>query len=527
MHAETFSARNLGDPEGSSIAVEGGVVKMNSQKTTPETVGKSDNLIVPEKQANKVGHPAAESVEGRRLTKRNTHTVIDGRTQSRDTITSGLMSVREAAARNKKEVFSSVLHHISPSLLERSYYSLKRESAAGVDGTSWQEYGTALQENLDELYNQVHSGTYRPTPARRIYIPKADGSKRPISIQSVRDKVIQQAVAYLLEQVYEENFLGFSYGFRLGRGQHDALDALHVGIMKKKINWILDMDIRKFFDTVDHDWLLKFLRHRITDRRVLRLITQWIKVGYVDDAGRRIKSTIGTPQGAVISPLLSNIVLHYVFDLWVKQWRSRESTGDMLVVRYADDAVLGFQNQQDAERFLEELIQRFRKFGLEIHEVKTKIVEFGRFAYERRRVRGYTRAETFDFLGFTHYCGRTRKSGAFMVWRKTKRERLNGQIKTVRTELRRRMHNHIRDQAEWLSRVITGHMNYYSVPGNGQPVSKFMYEVRKAWYKALCRRSQRKRLNWEKFDRYLAPMLPVFCVTHPYPEQRFLAKYSR
>jgi RNA-directed DNA polymerase len=517
--------RNLGDPESSFQ--EEGIVKMNSQKQHPYTLGKSDKLIVPKKLVNKTEKSAAEPAEGRGLNKRNSHAPTDGWAQNQSTITSGLMRVRESARKNKQEVFSTLLHHISIPLLERSFYSLKRGSAAGADRISWNQYEEALQEHLKTLHEELQRGSYRPTPARRIYIPKADGSQRPISIQCVRDKVAQQALVFVLEQIYEQDFLGFSYGFRPGRGQYDALDALQVGLMRKKINWVLDMDIRKFFDTVDHEWLLKCIGHRVSDKRIHRLITKWIKVGHFDEQGRRVSADVGMPQGSVISPLLSNIVLHYVFALWAQSWRKRESRGDMLIVRYADDSVLGFETEQDARRFLSALIQRFEKFGLAIHEEKTKIIEFGRFAEIRRKERGLGKTETFDFLGFTHYCGKTRKSTAYMVWRKTNRKRQIESIKAVKAELRKRMHWAIKDQTTWLRSIINGHMNYFSVPGNGRAVTKFLYEIRRGWYKMLCRRIQRKRLDWNKFNCHISPMLPKFTVTHPYPNQRFYAKHSR
>jgi len=500
---------------------------MKNSKADPIASGKSDRPIVPQNPANKPEEPGAELVEERGLTKRNTHAAADGQTQGWKTITSRLMSVREAAKNDKEEKFSSLQHHLNIPLLEKSFFSLKRDVTTGVDGVSWADYEKELPENLEKLKETIHNGSYRPKPAKRIYIPKADGSERPISIQSTEDKIVQQAIVTILEQIYETDFLGYSYGFRPGRSQHDALDALHVGLISKKINWILDLDIRKFFDTVDHNWLIQFIKHRIADKRVVRLITQWMKVGYQDTNGRRHRSSMGVPQGAVVSPLLSNIYLHYVFDLWVGQWRRRKCSGDMIVVRYADDSVLGFENQRDAERFLSELETRMAHFGLELHDNKTRILEFGRYATERRKEKGLGKPETFDFLGFTHYCGMTRKNGKFMVWRKTSRKRMNSKIKEIRQTLLRQRHKPVREIARWLTAVMKGHMNYFSVPGNGASVNRFLWELRRAWFAALCRRSQRKRLNWEKFGKYLDPMLPKFQVTHPYPQQRFYAKYSR
>jgi len=527
VHAEKFSVRNLGDPGNVFVKPRKELFKMEDSKASFSVSGKSDSLIVPQKAPNKTRTTEAEMLEGRGLTKRNAHSTADGQTQSWNTITSRLMSVRRAAQKDKEAKLSSLLHHLTIPLLERSFYLLKRNSTPGIDDVSWMDYEKDLEENLLKLNRAIHTGAYKPKPARRIAIPKADGSERPISIQTIEDKIAQQAIVIILEQIYESDFLGFSYGFRPRRNQHDALDALHVGIMSKKINWILDLDIKKFFDTVDHQWLQTFLSHRIADKRVLRLITQWIKVGHQDDKGKRYRASAGVTQGAVISPLLSNVYLHYVYDLWVRQLRGRDSSGDMFVVRYADDSVLGFQNKGDVESFLVALKERMAKFGLELHTGNTRIIEFGRFAEEKRKKKGLGKPETFDFLGFTHYCGKTRKNNAFMVWRKTAKKRLNEKIKEIRRLLLRFRHKHVKETARWLSSIIQGHMNYYSVPGNGVSVAKFMDEMKRAWYKALCKRSQRKRLNWEKFGLYLEPLLPKFHVAHPYPEQRFNAKYSR
>ena len=502
-------------------------MKVKNQKTYRSSSGKSDEFVVPKRQANKTGNTVAESAEGRDSIKGNSHTGNGDRTQSRNITTCNLMRVREVARRDKKVQFTSLLHHVDEDLLIRSYHNLERNSAAGADGVSWYDFGKDLEKNVFDLKREVTKGTYKPIPARRILIPKSDGSDRPISIQSVRDKILQQALVILLNNIYEEDFLGFSYGFRPNRSQHDALDALHVGLMKRKVNWVLDLDIRKFFDTVDHDWLLRFIEHRIKDKRIIRLIRKWLKIGYFDESGRRVKSYVGAPQGAVISPLLSNIYLHYVYDLWCKKWRGDHGRGDMIVVRYADDSVLGFQYKTDAMRFQKDLTTRMSNFGLELHEEKTKLIEFGRFAAIRRKEKGLGKPETFDFLGFTHYCGNKRKTGEFMVWRKTIRKRMVIRLRELRIELKRRMHRPIRETAKWLVSVIRGHMNYFSVPGNLDSVSLYIYELKKAWYKSLCRRSQRKRINWDKFRLYLAPLLPTPKVIHPYPDKRFYAKYPR
>ncbi len=500
---------------------------MKSQKAYPKVTGRSDRLIVPKKAVNKVEKSMAELVEGRGLTKGNTYTTSDAQTQSWKSITLRLMSVREAAKKDKEVKFTALFHHIGVPLLRESFYSLKRDTATGIDDVSWYQYEQEITTNLEKLYIAIRTGAYRPKPARRIAIPKADGTERPISIQSIEDKIVQQAVVAILEQIYEVDFVGFSYGFRPGRNQHDALDALHVGLMSKKVNWVLDLDIKKFFDNVNHDWLIKFLQHKVKDKRIIRLITQWLKVGYVNDRGRKIRSNMGTPQGSVISPLLSNIYLHYIFDLWSHQWRKRNSRGDMVIIRYADDSVLAFQHHNDAQCFLRDLKTRMSRFGLELHEGKTRLIEFGRFAIQRRKEKGLGKPETFDFLGFTHYCGKTRKAGKFMIGRKTIKKRLIKRLKELRKELLKRRHNPIKKTAKWLASVIQGHMNYFGVPGNSKSVNLFSFELQRAWYWSLCRRSQRKRLNWVKFDQYLKPLLPKIRVLHPYPNERFYAKYPR
>lgn len=502
-------------------------MKSKNQKTDCKTFGKSDKVIVPEKLVNKAGKSVEEPVEERTLTKRNIHTGNGGQTQSWDYTMSHLMNVRKAVVNDRKMQFTALLHHIDVPLLRISFNLLERGSSAGIDTISWYGYGENIDRNLVKLHEKIHNGSYRPKSARRVYIAKMDGSERPISIQCIEDKVVQQAMVLVLEKIYEIDFVGFSYGFRPGRNQHDALDALHVGLMSKKVNWVLDLDIKKFFDQVDHDWLVRFLQHRINDKRIIRIIKQWLKVGYLDGKGRKIKSRVGTPQGSVISPMLSNIYLHYVYDLWCKQWRTRHCTGDMIVIRYADDSVLAFQHYEDAKRFLSKLKERMEMFGLELHENKTKLISFGRFANNRNRGKGLGKVPTFEFLGFKHYCGKTKKSGKFMVWRKTIRKRMNKKLKELRIELMKRRHRPVMETAKWLKTVINGHINYFGVPGNSTSISLFVYELKKAWYRSLCRKSQRKRLNWEKFAKYLSPLLPNPKITHPYPEQRFYAKYSR
>ena len=496
---------------------------------TPDTNarGKSDDRVVPQKPANEGPHLGPEeSVEGRRSAKGNAEQDAAPRTQSRTGASIGLQGVREAARRDRRARFTALLHHVTVEWLRESFYSLKRAAAPGVDGVTWQEYEERLDERLADLHQRVHRGSYRAQPSRRTYIPKADGRQRPLGVAALEDKIVQHAVGVLLSAIYEEDFLGFSYGFRPGRGQHDALDALWVGIMRKKVGWVLDADIRGFFDTLDHGWLMKFLEHRIADRRVLRLIRKWLRAGVLED-GRWSETTLGVPQGSVISPLLANVYLHYVFDQWVAAWRRKEATGDVIVVRYADDFVLGFERREEAERFLRDLRVRLGRFGLELHSEKTRLVEFGRFATERRQARGEGRhPETFDFLGFTHYCGKTRR-GKFLLHRKSMAKRFRATLKAVKDRLRANRHWPIREQGAWLRRVVQGWLNYHAVPGNSKRLGQFITEVARHWIRALRRRGQRHRLPWARFNRIAAAWLPHPRVLHPWPNVRFDAKHPR
>src|SRR5258708_9131322 len=365
------------------------------QKSNMHVDGKSDGRAVPTKCPNKGGNPPAEGMEGRRPTEENTEQTTAAQTQSWGDAVSCLRGVREAARRDKRLRFTALLHHVSVLLLESSFYALKRDAAPGVDGVTWTEYETGLGERLKNLHNRVHRGTYRAQPSKRAYIPKEDGRKRPLGIAALEDKIVQHAVVTVLNQIYEEDFLGFSYGFRPERGQHDALDALTVGLRRKKVNWVLDADIRGFFDNIDHEWMVKFVEHRIADRRIVRLIQKWLKAG-VSEEGQWLETTVGTPQGAVASPLLANIYLHYVFDLWVNQWRKKRAQGDVIVVRYADDIVLGFEHRREAEAFLEQMRERMRAFGLEPHPEETRLIEVGRFGEDNRWRRGESKTETFN-----------------------------------------------------------------------------------------------------------------------------------
>jgi RNA-directed DNA polymerase len=480
---------------------------------------KSDSPEVPVKSPNNAGQPAAEGVEGRRLAKGNLPQQNVARTQSRQVALSALERVRLAAAKDGKMRFTALLHHIYDlNTLRTAYRALKREAAAGVDGETWRHYGVRLEENLRNLADRVKRGAYRAKPVRRVYIPKADGRQRPLGVTALEDKLLQRATVEVLNAIYETDFLSFSYGFRPGRSPHHALDALYAGLLTKQVNWVLDLDIRGFYDSIDHGWLVKFIEHRIADQRVVRLIQKWLNAGVLED-GKRMQVEEGTPQGGSASPLLSNVYLHYVFDLWVRAWRRKQVRGDMIVVRFADDIVLGFQYKSDAERFREELVQRLRKFRLELHPDKTRLVEFGCYAAVNRQRRGQGKPETFAFLGFTHICGKTR-SGRFTVLRQTIRQRLQAKLGEVKTELQRRMHQPIPESGKWLGAVVRGHMQYYGVPTNMPALFLFRSQVGWLWHHALSRRSQNGHVDWNRMRRLIARWLPPLHLYHPYPLQR-------
>jgi len=474
------------------------------------------------KRANKANQ-AAEPVEGRGPAKGNVTRPTGPRTPSRTKCPSaGLEGVRAAASRDKDLRLTALLHHVDVDLLRVSYQALKPGAAPGVDNVTWAEYGTKLEARLADLHGRVHRGAYRAKPSKRVRIPKPDGRDRPLGIASLEDKIVQKAVATVLAQIYEVDFLGFSYGYRPGRSQHNALDALYVGLWQQRINWVLEADICGYFDTISHEWLMKFLEHRIGDPRVLRLIRKWLRAGVLE-AGQWSKTTEGTPQGSVISPLLANVYLHYVFDLWANQWRKQQATGDVIIVRYADDFVVGFQGRTEAERFLHELRERFAKFGLKLHPEKTRLLEFGRYAAERRRRRGQGKPETFDFLGFTHYCGKARKGG-FSLKRRPMASRMRRKLKEIRAELRRRMHWSRSAQGEWLDSVVQGWMNYYAVPDTCPLVERFRTEVIKAWRRTLHRQSQNghRKWTWNRMRRLADFWLPRARILHPYPTQRLI-----
>jgi len=488
--------------------------------------GASYSEIVPAKQPNKSGGPPEEVVEGRTLTKENMDQQNLRRTQSRESRPNELDYVREAARRDGKLRFTTLLHHVTVDLLRESYFSLKKQAAPGVDGVTWEEYGQTLEARLSDLHGRIHRGAYQAKPSRRVYIPKSDGRQRPLGIAALEDKVVQHAVGTVLNQIWEEDFRGFSYGFRPGRSQHDALDALYVGIERKKVNWVLDLDIRAFFDKIDHAWMIKFVEHRVGDRRVVRLIQKWLEAGVMEQ-GRWLEAEEGTPQGAVISPILANLYLHYTLDLWVDQWRRKNATGDIIIVRYADDAVLGFQHRDEAERFLEQLRERLGKFGLELHPEKTRLIEFGRYAAKRRKKRGKGKPETFNFLGFTHICGTSQKAGNFAVQRKTIGKRMAAKLKDIKAKLRLRMHESVKDTLKWLQSVVRGYCRYHAIPGNEQRLRAFRKDVLRLWLRQLRRRSQRSRWTWKRFMERLAVQIPEVHVVHPYPGERFDAKHPR
>lgn len=470
---------------------------------------------------------SAEMMEERGATKGNAQEPPTPRTQSRTSCVSmGLEGVRIAARTDRAVRFTALLHHITPQLLTESFYALKRDAAAGADGITWGEYEKQIHSRVTELHREIHSGSYRAKPSRRVYIPKADGRQRPLGIASVEDKVVQQAVATVLNQIYEADFLGFSYGFRPGRSQHHALDALTAGLKTRPVNWVLDADVQSFFDEIDHGWMMRFLEHRIADNRLLRLIRNWLKAGVIED-GRRIPGVKGSPQGAVISPLLANVYLHYVFDQWAHQWRKRHAQGCVLIVRYADDSVLGFEVEEDARTFLVEMEERFAKFGLALNPSKTRLIEFGRKALDARKSKGLGRPETFDFLGFTHCCGKDRR-GKFQVVRRTNRKRIRSFLAAISGALRERMHHRMHDVGVWLGQVVAGYFNYHAIPGNNiLRLNSVRHAVCRLWRQTLRRRGQRHRLQWHRLGPYMDRYIPKAKVLHPWPEARFYASHPR
>ena len=488
---------------------------------------KSDRPVVATKPANKVGAltnkagaPVAEQVEQRGLAKGKPPRQNTDRAQDRASVQSALGRIRQAAVKDKKARFTSLMHHIyNLSTLREAYYGLKRDAAPGVDGETWRQYGENLESNLEELSARLRRGAYRAKPVRRAYIAKDDGRLRPLGVTALEDKLAQRATVEVLNPIYETDFLGFSYGYRPGKSQHNALDALYTGLLTRKVNWVLDGDISSFFDGLDHEWLVKFIKHRIADQRVVRLIRKWLNAGVLEK-GQWSCSKEGTPQGGSASPLLANIYLYYVFDLWVQQWRKTAAKGDVIVVRWADDFVVGFEHQTDAARFHKELAERFAKFKLKLHPQKTRLIEFGCFAANNRKRRGQGKPETFNFLGFTHSCGKKRSSGRFTVNRRTIAKRKRTKLSEIKTELRKRLHQPVPQVGQWLRSVVAGHNRYYGVPTNLQSLYSFRFNVGRQWYRSLRRRSQRKRLTWERMRRLINHWVPWPCVHHPYPLRR-------
>jgi RNA-directed DNA polymerase len=482
--------------------------------------GKSDRPTVPEKSPNKAEPSVAEGMEGRGLAKGNLPQQNASRTPSREDALSALERVRQAAAKDKKLRFTALLHHIyNLETLRMAYFSLKKDAASGVDGETWRHYGETLEENLQDLSHRLKRGAYRAKPVRRVYIPKADGRQRPLGVTALEDKIVQRAAVEVLNAIYETDLLGFSYGFRPGRSQHQALDALYTGLLTRKVNWVLDLDIRSFFDGLSHEWLVKFIEHRIADRRVVRRIQKWLNAGVLED-GKRMRAEEGTPQGGSASPLMANVYLHYVFDLWVQAWRQKRAHGDVIVVRFADDMVVGFNSKADADQFRTELAERMRKFNLELHPEKTRLLEFAPYAIDNRKRRGEGKPETFNFLGFTHICVKKRSNGRFTVLRQTIRKRLQAKLNAVKAEMQRRMHEPIPEQGKWLQAVVRGHIRYYGVPMNQSALAIFRFRVGWLWHRSLSRRSQNGRVLWDRMRRLIHRWLPLPFVGHPYPLRR-------
>jgi RNA-directed DNA polymerase len=478
--------------------------------------GKSDRPVLPEKSSNKAKVAAAEEMEGRGLAKGNSNQQNAFRTQGRGDAPSALERVREVARGNKAEKFTALMHHVyDPEALRAAFLKLKKDAAPGVDGETWQHYGENLEANLHDLSHRLRQGGYQAKPVRRVYIPKTDGRQRPLGVTALEDKIVQRAAVEVLNAIYEVDFVDFSYGFRPGRSQHNALDAVYRGIRRDKVNWVLDVDVRSFFDRISHRWLIKFLEHRIGDQRILRLIQKWLNAGVLEE-GKRIYKQEGTPQGGSASPLLANVYLHYVFDMWAQSWKKKHAEGEMMITRYADDIVMGFQSKRDAERFLAELKERMEKFQLELHPEKTRLLEFGRYAAKDRKSRGEGKPETFNFLGFTHICGKTRKGG-YAIIRQTIRKRMQAKLKEIKQELKRRMHDPIPEVGQWLKMVVSGYNRYFGVPTNSPALNQFRRAVGALWQQALSRRSQKGFAPWERMKELIQQWLPPARICHPYP----------
>lgn len=491
---------------------------------------KSDRSVVPKVEKRPpndatAGAMVKEAAQERDLAAGNTRRQNAPRTQRRTSAHSALARVREVAKKDRKVKFTALLHHVTVDALRCAFEQLNKRASSGIDGVTWQQYATRLDENLQSLHARLHRGAYRAKPSRRVNIPKADGRLRPLGVASLEDKIVQRALVEVMNAIYEEDFLGFSYGFRPKRSQHDALDALATAIQRKKVNWVLDADIRGYFDAIDHGRLMQFVAHRIADKRVLRLIQKWLSAGVMED-GRWTESKEGTPQGATMSPLLANIYLHYVLDRWLHDWRKTRARGDVVVVRYADDFIVGFQYQTDAEAFLEKLRERLRDFSLELHPEKTRLVEFGRYAAERRQGRQEGKPETFNFLGFTHICAKTRQ-GKFQLARRTMKQRLRTKLQEVKSELRQRQHQPVSKQGRYLRAVVAGYFRYHAVPTNSRALYTFRDEVQRMWRRTLLTRSQKDRTNWARLRALSQRWLPKPAIQHDWPEARFARHHLR
>ena len=510
----------LGSPAEDGTA--GRIGKAKSRNPVMHDARKSDDSVVSKKSPNKGGSPSAEGMEKRESTKGNANQRTTCRTQRRGSVSSELERVREAAKKDRKTRFTALFHHLTLARLRSCYVALSHKAAAGVDGVTWVQYGERLEENLQDLHARLHRGAYRAQPSRRVFIPKPDGRQRPLGIVVLEDKIVQRAVVEVMNAIYEVDFLGFSYGFRPGRSAHMALDALSVGITRRAVNFVFDADIRDFYGTIDHGWMMKFVEHRIADRRMLRLIQKWLKAGVLQE-GSWTETIEGVPQGATISCLLANIYLHYVFDQWTQQWRKRHARGQVIAVRYADDAALGFQHEEEARKYWSELAERLSRFGLALHPDKTRLLRFGVAATKQRKSRGEGKPETFDFLGFTHICGKDR-TGRFQLRRQTVAKRQRAKLREVKKELARRRHRPIPEQGAWLGSVVRGYAAYHAVPLNFRQVDAFRREVNRYWYRSLRRRSQRTRLNWARMQNLIRRWIPPIRITHPWPEPRFFAR---
>ena len=520
MHENRETAETPAAQPGSRSAGEG--PGHTARMHVPE---ESHSGIVPMNHSNKDGKPLAESAEGRPLIKENARQPNTYPTQSGKGVSQGLAGVRKAAKENKEMKCTALLHHLTIELLRESFYWLKRKAAPGVDGVTWQEYEPGLEDHLVDLHSRVHRGAYRATPSRRVYIEKADGRQRPLGVATMEDKIVQHAVVTILNPIYEEDFLGFSYGFRPGRSQHQALDALSYALLQKKVNYVLDADIRGFFDNLDKSWMVKFVELRVADPRILRLIQKWLNAGVMEE-GPWSDTQTGSPQGSVISPLLANIYLHYAFDLWVDVWRKKWAQGEVVVVRYADDIILGFQHQAEADRFLENFRERLGRLGLELHPDKTRRIEFGRFAEQNRKRRGEGKPETFDFLGFPHICGKN-GLGRFLVRRTTIRKRMRAKLREIKQQLRKRMHDPVPQTGGWLQSVVQGYFNYYAVPGNLASLGVFRDRLIALGWRTIRRRNQKRRISWTRTLAYAQRWLPQPRALHPFPDARFAAAHPR